>query len=146
MTGFDWTEDAIQALRRMWAEGLSTAAIGRRLGCGKNAVIGKAYRLDLPPRPQPVRGRWPEGHVPASPRGTQAGARGRAGKARAVATPWRDGAPPRRFLTCQWIEGDVRQPGWRFCSTPTRWPGDPWCHAHAARVFVQPRQPQHEAA
>jgi GcrA cell cycle regulator len=39
----------------MWDAGVSTAAIGRLLGCGKNAVVGKARRLDLPSRPSPIR-------------------------------------------------------------------------------------------
>jgi GcrA cell cycle regulator len=51
----DWTDDAIIRLRSLWDEGLSTAEIGRRLGISKNAVVGKAHRLDLPARPSPIR-------------------------------------------------------------------------------------------
>jgi len=29
--------------------------IGRHLGVSKNAVVGKAHRLDLPGRPSPIR-------------------------------------------------------------------------------------------
>ena len=47
----DWNEDAISRLRALWDEGHSTAEIGRRLGITKNAVVGKAHRLALPPRP-----------------------------------------------------------------------------------------------
>lgn len=53
----DWTDNAIAILRQLWAEGHSTAEIGRRMGCSKNAIIGKAFRLDLPARPNPVVGR-----------------------------------------------------------------------------------------
>lgn len=52
---FDWNTDAIARLRSLWAEGHSTAEIGRRLGVSKNAVIGKSHRLDLPARPSPIR-------------------------------------------------------------------------------------------
>jgi GcrA cell cycle regulator len=45
----------IRQLRSLWDEGHSTAAIGRRLGVSKNAVVGKAHRLDLPDRPSPIR-------------------------------------------------------------------------------------------
>jgi GcrA cell cycle regulator len=51
----EWSEDAIGRLRMLWTEGHSTAEIGRRLGISKNAVVGKAHRLDLPSRPSPIR-------------------------------------------------------------------------------------------
>lgn len=47
------------ALRQLWAEGLSGAEIGRRLGISKNAVTGRVHRLGLPARPSPL--------VPAKP-------------------------------------------------------------------------------
>ncbi|MFC3123865.1 GcrA family cell cycle regulator [Pseudoroseomonas globiformis] len=51
----DWTTEAIDALKALWAEGHSTAEIGRRMGISKNAVVGKAHRLSLPARPSPIR-------------------------------------------------------------------------------------------
>ncbi|MBO1324615.1 GcrA family cell cycle regulator [Acetobacter sp. TBRC 12305] len=51
----EWTEEIIAQLKDLWAEGLSTAEIGRRLSITKNAVVGKAHRLGLPPRPSPIR-------------------------------------------------------------------------------------------
>lgn len=51
----EWTDDVIERLRALWAEGHSTAEIGRRLGVSKNAIVGKAHRLDLPARPSPIR-------------------------------------------------------------------------------------------
>jgi GcrA cell cycle regulator len=51
----DWTDDAIQRLRVLWAEGHSAAEIGRRMEVSKNAIVGKAHRLDLPARPSPIR-------------------------------------------------------------------------------------------
>jgi GcrA cell cycle regulator len=51
----EWAEETIRRLRDLWDEGLSTADIGRRLGLTKNAVVGKAHRLDLPARPSPIR-------------------------------------------------------------------------------------------
>ena len=54
-----WNEDRVGALRRLWDEGHATAEIGRRLRVSKNAVVGKAHRLDVPARPDPIgrRGR-----------------------------------------------------------------------------------------
>ncbi|RKK04304.1 GcrA family cell cycle regulator, partial [Teichococcus wenyumeiae] len=63
----DWTPEAIEALRGYWAEGHSTAEIGRRMGISKNAVVGKAHRLNLPPRPSPIR-RETTGAQPEAPR------------------------------------------------------------------------------
>ncbi len=51
----EWNEDVIGRLRELWAEGHSTAEIGRRLGVSKNAIVGKAHRLELPARPSPIR-------------------------------------------------------------------------------------------
>lgn len=51
----DWTTEAIDRLRDFWAEGHSTAEIGRRMGITKNAVVGKAHRLELSARPSPIR-------------------------------------------------------------------------------------------
>jgi GcrA cell cycle regulator len=51
----EWADEVIIRLRELWDEGHSTAEIGRRLGVTKNAVVGKAHRLDLPARPSPIR-------------------------------------------------------------------------------------------
>jgi len=51
---FDWSDDVVQSLRRLWAEGHSAAEIGRRIGVSKNAAVGKAHRLGLPGRPSPI--------------------------------------------------------------------------------------------
>jgi GcrA cell cycle regulator len=51
----EWSDDIIGQLRALWDEGHSTAEIGRRLGVTKNAIVGKAHRLDLPSRPSPIR-------------------------------------------------------------------------------------------
>jgi GcrA cell cycle regulator len=51
----DWNDETMARLRALWIEGHSTAEIGRRLGVSKNAIVGKAHRLNLPPRPSPIR-------------------------------------------------------------------------------------------
>ena len=50
----DWTDDQISTLRRMWAAGDMTRQIADVLGLTRNAVIGKANRLKLKPRPSPI--------------------------------------------------------------------------------------------
>ena len=49
-----WTDDAIARLRQLWIDGMPTIAIGRSLGLSKNAIIGKAHRMELPARPSPI--------------------------------------------------------------------------------------------
>lgn len=49
-----WTESIISELRDLWTSGLPTSEIGRRLGSTKNAIVGKAHRLELPSRESPI--------------------------------------------------------------------------------------------
>lgn len=51
-----FNEDKAARLRELWPDlTLSTSEIGRRLNVSKNAVIGKAHRMKLQPRPSPIR-------------------------------------------------------------------------------------------
>jgi len=50
-----WNGTTIAELRRLWADGLPTEEIGRRLHLSKDAVIAKAHRLGLAARPSPIR-------------------------------------------------------------------------------------------
>jgi GcrA cell cycle regulator len=55
----EWTPERTGALIALWNEGVTASAIGRRLGVTKNAVIGKAFRLNLAkrresPQPSPI--------------------------------------------------------------------------------------------
>jgi GcrA cell cycle regulator len=61
----EWNEETIARLITLWGEGHSTAEIGRRLNVSKNAVVGKAHRLDLPARPSPIRRGGPR--IPSRP-------------------------------------------------------------------------------
>ena len=49
-----WTEQKIGALKEGWAKGWSASFIGLQIEMSKNAVIGKAHRLGLSPRPNPT--------------------------------------------------------------------------------------------
>src|SRR6478672_10898235 len=43
-----WTDDRVELLKRLWAEGLSASQIAGELGgITRNAVIGKVHRLGL---------------------------------------------------------------------------------------------------
>jgi hypothetical protein len=43
-----WGEEQIAVLRKSWGKD-AAAEIAAELGCTRNAVIGKAHRLKLPP-------------------------------------------------------------------------------------------------
>jgi GcrA cell cycle regulator len=62
-----WTPDDDEALRTLWAAGLSTSKIGERLSRTKNSVVGRSHRLDLPARESPIirDGRPPKDGRPA---------------------------------------------------------------------------------
>ena len=51
-----WTDERIDRLKAMWAEGATASQIAEDLGgFSRNAVIGKAHRLGLESRPSPVK-------------------------------------------------------------------------------------------
>lgn len=156
----DWTAEAIERLRALWAEGHSTAEIGRRMGISKNAVVGKAHRLNLPARPSPIRREAPGAAT------------------RTVARPPRPAVAPRMTLpqpasspvvapvaaapaprpvvlrpfprfnaakSCCWPIGEPGQPGFRFC-TAEAMGGKPYCAEHAAVAYVKARDRREDAA
>lgn len=148
---FDWSPDRVAKLAEMWAEGISAAAIGKELGCGKNAVIGKRRRLKLPDRGNPST-RGPESYYKQKPAPsfTQPEIKRPAGHS-AVRdtfdalglTLYRTRVPASARLpipvgavgparTCQWTDS-VRSP-WAWCGVPSL-AGYSWCPAHKARAF-----------
>lgn len=55
-TSTGWSDDRLELLREMWAEGKTATEIAETLGkVSRNAVIGKAHRLGLAARPAPTR-------------------------------------------------------------------------------------------
>ena len=50
-----WTDEMVEELKRLWAEGITTGEIGRRLNISKNSIVGKVHRLGLSGRPSPIK-------------------------------------------------------------------------------------------
>lgn len=47
----NWTDERVEKLTKLWADGLSASQIAAQLGgVSRNAVIGKVHRLNLPGR------------------------------------------------------------------------------------------------
>lgn len=72
-----WTEDRIEALKKLWEDGLSASQIAAELGrepfnrlpyVSRNAVIGKIHRMGLGER---AKGQQRSGASPRRPRNTQ---------------------------------------------------------------------------
>lgn len=65
-----WTDERVETLKKMWAEGQSASQIAKELGgVTRNAVIGKVHRLGLSNRVGngAVEGEEPEVAAPATP-------------------------------------------------------------------------------
>jgi len=165
----DWNEESIARLRQFWQDGHSTAEIGRRMGITKNAVVGKAHRLMLAPRPSPIRRDLPEGYVsrrsaarratgatlpapnlppitgvaaaPVAVREVAARQPRPTVQLRAVPLP-RAGA---RVTTCCWPIGDPGTANFRFCDDGAM-AGKPYCVQHAALAYVKVRDRREDAA
>ncbi len=159
----DWTAEAIERLRALWAEGHSTAEIGRRMGVSKNAVVGKAHRLQLPARPSPIRRDAP-GRRPTLPplRVAMAPAIAAPVPASAAPAPRRELAAPqprpamaapsvvRPFprggaRSCCWPIGEPGTEGFRFCTAEAMSP-KPYCPEHAALAYVRVKDRREDAA
>ncbi|GJL91467.1 GcrA family cell cycle regulator [Hyphococcus sp.] len=51
-----WTDERVELLKTLWAEGLSAAQIANKMGgVTRNAVIGKVHRLGLSGRATPAK-------------------------------------------------------------------------------------------
>lgn len=141
-----WTEPRIEALKTMWAEGLSCSQIARVFNCGfsRNAIIGKVHRLGLMKRVE-------SNSQTGKPRPRLA----MAPKFRRVHDLLAEPAPlpisPMRLedgsligpmqvsnKTCRWPIGDPVTPEFHFCGHAPK-AGAPYCEAHC-RVAYQPPQ------
>jgi GcrA cell cycle regulator len=159
----DWSEEAIQRLRALWAEGLSTAEIGRRMGVSKNAVVGKAHRLNLSARPSPIRRVPGQPAAPRAPRPVPTRAPPRpafvahpftvvgnipprpAPAPRPAALPAPRPPPRLSNAACCWPVGEPGKPGFRFCEARAL-ATKPYCEEHAALAYVRAKPKQEDAA
>ena len=106
----EWTPLKISALIALWNEGLSTSAIGNRLGVTKNAVVGKVHRLGLPKRNSPI----PKKPEPAKVIRFETLGPGQ----------------------CSWHEGEPGTDGFHLCGEPAV-EGRSYCAPHCERAYVR---------
>ena len=151
-----WTDERVETLKRMWAEGASASQIAKELGqVTRNAVIGKVHRLGLSGRAAPSK---PARPVFKAPRAARPAAQPAAPRRISEPTPAREIATqpqpvsPVRYVDeapgsatvltlgahmCKWPIGDPSTDGFTFCGR--RQSEGPYCVEHA-RVAYQPAQ------
>jgi GcrA cell cycle regulator len=161
-----WTDERVEMLRKLWAEGLSASQIAAQLGgVSRNAVIGKVHRLKLSGRGRtasaPARQKKPA--QPATARSTPRPAP----TSRTVTSSIGATALQAQFeteplvresnrniedivvpisrnlqliqlneRTCKWPIGDPLAEGFHFCGNDCAETG-PYCRYHA-RIAFQP--------
>jgi GcrA cell cycle regulator len=148
-----WTEERVELLKKLWADGLSASQIAAQLGgVTRNAVIGKVHRLGLSgrakspsssvPRPRKVR---------QSSQGFRPRLRYHGNTALLPSTEMEPDLDPLANIvpmgprvsitelseaTCRWPIGDPGTDGFAYCGTKTKI-GSPYCPYHA-RIAYQP--------
>lgn len=153
-----WTDERVELLKKLWAEGLSASTIAVELGgITRNAVIGKVHRLGLSgraknPAASPPRPRKPR-QAAAALRGARAPVRGNTALALNAGTAYEleiDAEPAENVVPlgqrctilelneskCHWPIGDPGQSDFCFCGGKSI-VGLPYCGYHA-RVAYQP--------
>jgi GcrA cell cycle regulator len=150
-----WTEERVELLKKLWADGLSASQIAAQIGgVTRNAVIGKVHRLGLS-----GRAKSPSSMVPRArkPRPASHSMRprmryhGNAALLPALSPeldpdydPLANVVPmgPRVSIveltesTCRWPIGDPGMAGFCYCGAQTK-AERPYCPYHA-RVAYQP--------
>ena len=152
-----WTDERVETLKKLWAEGLSASQIAAELGgVTRNAVIGKVHRLGLAGRAKSPTAAAPRPRKPRSVhahmlRVSRPSVRGNTALAHAYEVEVEpepelsDNVIPlgqRRSLlqlteeTCRWPIGDPGHADFFFCGGRTV-TGLPYCAYHS-RVAYQP--------
>ena len=126
-TGNVWTDERLDELKKLWAEGLSISQIGEALGVSRNAIAGKAHRMGLPKRPSPI-------------------SKSKTEKAASIIVEDEQILPLRLELRqlewsrskCCWPTGDPKKNGFVFCGDAVV-PGKPYCLSHCQEAYTTSR-------
>lgn len=144
-----WTDERVELLKKLWAEGLSAAQIANKMGgVTRNAVIGKVHRLGLSGRATPAK---PQ-------RGCRTPAEDKASGGSAPAPEVKSVIPEPEFAAplvlesgdrttvstiknnmCKWPIGDPAKDDFHFCGQPTL-SGKSYCAYHAHLAFQPPQR------
>jgi len=137
-----WTRERIALLKRLWTDGKTATAIAAQLRMSKSAVLGKVFRLRLPPAPKATAaaarrdaatvGRRRRGRLPAKPPVIPAAPVMVSGKTLFELTN----------DSCRWPHGQPGTKTFHFCGAPGAdlEGGRPYCVRHARRAYVGHRK------
>lgn len=160
-----WPPWRVAWLEVLWADSMTTRAIADAIGISRNSTIGKCHRLNLTPRPSPIKPPNPSAistrrsvaralrvdAKPAAPPPKPAYIR--AAKP-AVPSPPPQPQPPKPapvpvlgpVRTCQWpTNNPERGEQFQFCGAPVA-PGKPYCPVHCCLAYVKIRDRREDAA
>lgn len=148
--GSNWTDERIDLMKSLWAQGLSASIIAQRLGGGvsRSAVCGKLFRLNVRSRPLTTHEKLGPPKVKHNDKNRGGGLgrniRNRTGKAFAEKRkPAPIEAPPTEPISldipllalqsnhCRWPHGNGP---FLFCGQPTGG-GLPYCRHHSLRAY-----------
>jgi GcrA cell cycle regulator len=155
-----WTDERVELLKKLWADGLSASQIAGRLGgVTRNAVIGKVHRLGLSGRATSSRSSAPRprrNHVPRQHRAPSLtfGTRGNLALKPSYEAEYETAPAPVEELViplherasiltlkesmCRWPIGDPSEGDFHFCGRK-KVGTLPYCEHHA-RMAYQPVQ------
>ncbi|HEC01684.1 MAG: global cell cycle regulator GcrA-like protein [Alphaproteobacteria bacterium] len=131
-----WTDERVAKLRELWDKGLSASQIAAVLaeGVTRNAVIGKAHRMNLASRPSPVKSD-PKKKVKKAVEKKAAPVKAKApgGKVSLLELTER---------MCKWPIGHPGEVDFHFCGKPSA-QTFPYCPEHCAQAY-QVQQPRRD--
>lgn len=155
-----WTDERVELLKKLWADGLSASQIAGRLGgVTRNAVIGKVHRLGLSGRATSSRSSSPRPRRQHVPRANRAPSMLYGTRGNTALKPQYDTdhdlepapleeliIPPHERASimtlkesmCRWPIGDPGEPEFHFCGRK-KCGTLPYCEHHA-RMAYQPVQ------
>lgn len=138
--GTVWSDERIEELTALWADGHSCSQIAITLGNGitRNSVIGKVTRLKLPIRADDQKWRIHHSRTPRAPRLVLPTA------PRVILHQPDPIGETGEFVAsgrCKFIHGDPSTPAWRMCGHLTATRVQPWCEFHETIVWQSKRQP-----
>ncbi len=149
-----WSDESVEQLRQMWADGLTANEIAKKLGVTKNAIVGKVHRLCLKARPSPIKTKGPDDveenvvvtevvetvieetpieiveEEPEVIAETPVKPETKAGKAENIKLVDLDSH------TCRWPIGDPRDDDFCFCGKKVK-AGQTYCDEHSAMAYVK---------
>lgn len=141
-----WTDEQVESLRQLWAEGLTANEIAKKLGVTKNSIVGKVHRLCLPARPSPIKIKedgemleFPETELAeqVSDEAVFEAEDVNQGEVKKACKPGENiQLVDLDSHTCRWPIGDPRDEDFCFCGKKVR-TGQTYCDEHAQMAYVK---------